>query len=240
MILRKTERTFCMCSRNALVKFSLRGKPKTSREPIECFAVFRNRVGLLFRFNLQPVLDPPEEAIGGFQGARFTARDQFQFREDGERFQGACFLQEGVPRSMQELERLNDKFDFANSARAQLDVSLDIFVANDVPLDPSFDRGNFVEQIRRRALGINEGLMLAEKFVGELAAAANPARFDQREPFPGFAKTGIVIFHALERTRERPGGAFRPEPEIDPKERSRRIGAAKVSTILAPSRLNHS
>ena len=56
-----------------------------------------------------------------------------------------------MSRSMQELEGLHDKFDFPNPAGAQLDVSLDVFVTNDVPLDPSLDCGNFVEQIRRGA-----------------------------------------------------------------------------------------
>ena len=182
---------------------------------------------LLFRFDLQPVLDAPEETIGCLQVARFTTRDQFQLREDWERLQGTCFLQERVPRSMQELECLNDKFDFTNPACAQLDVPPDVFVTNDVPLDPSLDRGNFVEQIARRALRINEGLMLAEKFVGEFAAAANPSCLDEREPFPGFAETGIVILHALERAGERSGCPFRPEAEIDPKERPGRTQGGK-------------
>ena len=76
-------------------------------------------------------------------------------------------------------------------------------------------------------LGINEGLVLAKKFVGELAAAANPSRLDQREPFPGFAEARIVILHALERARERSGCSFRPEAEIDPKERPIRARSGK-------------
>ncbi len=76
-------------------------------------------MGLLLRFNLQPVLHPPEKAIGCFQVARFLARNQFQFREDREGLQGARFLEERVSRAVQELERLNDKFDFPNPARAR-------------------------------------------------------------------------------------------------------------------------
>src|SRR5436190_13604881 len=205
----------------------LGSKTKTLRETIERFAVFWNRMDLLFRFNLQPVLDAPEEAIGRFQIARFIARDQFQLRENWERFQGACFVQKGMPCSMQELECLNDKFDFTNPACAQLDVLPDVFIANDVPLDPSFDRGNLLKQIRRRTLRINERLMLAEKFVGELATAANPSCFDERKPFPGFAETSIVIFHALERAGERSGSPFRPKPEIDPKKCSGRTQSGK-------------
>ena len=203
------------------------GKSKASRELIEEFTVFRDRVGLLFRFNLQPVLNPPEKTIGCFQRARFLVRKQLQFREDWKRFQRACFLQERVSRPVQELEGLHDKFDLPNPARAQLDVSPDFFVTNDVPLDPSLDCGNFVEQIRRRAPGINKGLVLPKKFVGELATAANPPRLDQRETFPGFAKPRIIVLHALERSRERPGRPFRPEAKIDSKKRPIRARSGK-------------
>ena len=83
-------------------------------------------------------------------------------------------------------------------------------------LTTNYDRGNFLEQVRRGALWINEGLMLAEKFVGELATAANPSCFYERKPFPGFAETSIVIFHALERAGEWSSSPFRPKAEVDP------------------------
>src|SRR5437762_3431904 len=121
-----------------------------------------------------------------------------------------------MPGSMEELECLNNKFDFADPARAQLDVPPNVFVANDLPLDPSFDRGNFLKQIRGRTLGIDEGLMLTEKLVGQLATAADPSRFDERKPLPGFAETSIVIFHALERAGEWSSSPFRPKTEVDP------------------------
>src|SRR6185312_152112 len=70
-------------------------------------------------------------------------------------------------------------------------------------------------QIRRRALGINERLMLAEEFVGEFAAPANSASLDQREPFPGLAETGVIVFHAREGAGEGSGGPFGSKAEID-------------------------
>ena len=69
--------------------------------------------------------------------------------------------------------------------------------------------------------------MLPEKFVDELAAAGDPAGLDQREPFPGLAETGVIIFHALERARERSRLALRPEPQVDAKERAGRIMGGK-------------
>ena len=173
------------------------------------------------------MLDPPEKTIREFQGAGFGARDQFQLRENRERFQRARFLEERVPRPMQKLQSLHDKFDFANPARAQLHVSLDIFLADNLALNSPLDRGDFLEHIGRRTLGINEGLMLAQKFVSQLPAAGDAAGFDQREPLPGFAEAGIIVFHALERTSQRSGGAFRSETQIDAKERAGRVGGGE-------------
>src|SRR5438270_450581 len=103
-------------------------------------------------------------------------------------------------------------------AGAQLHISLNIFPTDKLALNPPLDRGNFLEHIRRRTFGINEGLMLAQKFVGQLPAAGDAAGFNQRETFPSFTEAGIIVFHALERTGQRSGGAFWPETQIDAKE----------------------
>ena len=96
------------------------------------------------------------------------------------------------------------------------------------------DRGNFVEQIRRRAFRKNERLKLAQEIVGQFAVAADPPRLDQREPLPHFAKAGVIIFHALERTDERPGAAFRAQTQIDAEERTGRVGGGKSLDDLVP------
>src|SRR5438105_2051227 len=69
--------------------------------------------------------------------------------------------------------------------------------------------------------------MLAKEFVGKLPTATNSSCFDEREPFPGFAKTGIVVFHAFERTCQGAGLPFRPKAEVDPKKRPGRTQSGK-------------
>ena len=100
-------------------------------------------------------------------------------------------------------------------------------LSNHVAFDPAFDAGDFVEHIGRRTSWINEGLKLTKKFVAELTAAADRARFDQGQALPRFAKASVVIFHADQRTGERTGGTFRPETKIDPKERAFTINAGE-------------
>ena len=65
--------------------------------------------------------------------------------------------------------------------------------------------------------------MLPEKFVGQLAAPSDPARLDQGEALPRFAKAGVIIFHAVDRAGERSCRPFRPQPKIDPEKRARGI-----------------
>src|SRR5256885_11507730 len=146
----------------------------------------------------------------------------------------ARFLQKRMARAMNKLKRLDHKLDLANPAYSKLHVPGEIFVPDDIAFDASFDGSDLVEQISSGTLWVNKRLKLSQKFVGELAAAADSARFDQRETFPGLAETGVIIFHARERTRERPAGTFRTETKIDTKQRTVSVGARKrLNNFLA-------
>ena len=155
-------------------------------------------MSLLFGFNLQPVLDLAEEAIGAIKIDNFFLRDQFEFRQGTQRLHGACFLQESVAAAVDELERLHDEFDFTNSATPKFNVPVQFVRSQCFAFYPPFDVCDFIEQIRGRAARVNERLMLAQEFVGQFATAGDFPRFDQCNPLPRFPKAGVVIFHAFE------------------------------------------
>ena len=159
-------------------EFVGRIKSETSREPGESHRIARSGVSLLFRFNLQPVLDLAEEAISAIKIDHFFLRDQFEFREGTQRLHGACFLQESVAAAGNELERLDNEFDFTNSATPELNVPVQFVCSQGFAFYPAFDFCDFIEQIRGRAARINERLMLAQEFVGQFATACDPSRFD--------------------------------------------------------------
>ena len=60
--------------------------------------------------------------------------------------------------------------------------------------------------------------MLPQEFVSQLATAGDSARLNQSQALPRFAKTSVVIFHALERPSEWPGRTFRTKAQINAKE----------------------
>src|SRR5262249_23939570 len=141
---------------------------------------------------------------------------------------GGCWvLKKCIPSAVNELQLLHDKLALANPAATELQVAFHRIHPDYIAFNPSFDRGDLIEQIRRWTAWINERLMWAKKFIGELATASYAARFDQRDPLPGFAKTGVIVLHAFERTREWPCAAFRPQAEIHPEKRALGIRGGK-------------
>src|SRR6266568_4595145 len=122
--------------------------------------------------------------------------------------------------AMNELQRLHHEFDLADSAPAKFNVPFQAVRSGDVALDSSFDLCDFVEQVRCWAARINERLMLAQKFVSQLAIAGDSPRFDQGNPFTGFAETGVIIFHAFEGAGEWTSRAFRAQAKVHPEKRA--------------------
>src|SRR5438552_18795208 len=90
-------------------------------------------------------------------------------------------------------------------------------------LNSCFDICDFFERVPCWAARINERLMLAQKFVSQLAIAGDSPRFDQRNSLPGFAETRVIIFHAFERAGEWTSRAFRAQAKIDPEKRALRV-----------------
>ena len=180
-------------------------EPQAEGESPDRFRLAWHGVSLLFGVDLQSMLDPSQKSVRPVKIDNFLLRDELEPCESTQRVQGARFLQECMTGAVNELERLHHEFDLANAAASKLNVTLQIVRPYYVTLDPPFDAGDFVEKVRSRTLRVNKWLMLPQKFVSQLAAAANSTRFDQGEALPGFTKASIIIFHAFERTCQRPG-----------------------------------
>src|ERR1043166_2557306 len=204
-----------------------RHKPEAEGESSQRFCLSRHGVGLLLGLHLQAVLDTAQKEIGLIQRQNFFSRKKIELAQGTQGLARAGLLEKRVARAVDKLERLDNKFDFANATRAELDVPFQVLLSNHVAFDPAFDAGDFVQQIGRRTSWVNEGLELTKTFVAELTAAAHHARFDQGQTLPRLAKASVVILHADQRTGQRPGRTFRPETKIDPKERAFTINAGK-------------
>src|SRR5436853_3859817 len=102
------------------------GEAEKARKFFKPVAVARQHVGLFVGDHLQPVLDRAQESVGrGQLVARFRV-DPAALGESGKRRQRLALAQLRVPSAGDELLSLDEEFDLANAAAAELDImSLD-------------------------------------------------------------------------------------------------------------------
>ena len=79
-------------------------------------------MSLLFGFNLQSVLNLTEEAISPVKIDNFRSGDELQARQSAQSIERTGLLQENMTPAMNELQRLHDEFDLADSAAAEFNV----------------------------------------------------------------------------------------------------------------------
>jgi hypothetical protein len=84
--------------------------------------IARQGLRLLVVDALQQVFQTAQEQIGLAQGLRVAFRQQVQLLNGAQRRQQRAGLQRRLAPAANQLEDLNDKFDFTNAARAELDV----------------------------------------------------------------------------------------------------------------------
>src|SRR5690242_12267826 len=106
------------------------------------------------------MLDAPEETVCLVERQYVIRRKELQLMQCSQCLEHACFLQKRMARSMNKLQRLHNEFDIANAPASEFHIALEVFCANDVPLDPVLDAGDLLQQIWCRALRIHERLML--------------------------------------------------------------------------------
>src|SRR6266536_5350796 len=153
-------------------------KTKTKCEPSQSFVFSRDKVRLLLGLNLQTMFYSPEKPVRLVQRQHFVRRKKVQFTKRSQRLEHTGFLQERIPRSMDQLQRLYDEFDVANTAASKFHVAFQLCRSNNVALDAVLDVRNFIQQIACRAFWINKGLMLPREFVGQLTATSDSACLD--------------------------------------------------------------
>ena len=106
------------------------------------------------------MLNAPEKPVCVVECQHFIVRKEIQLTECAQSFEHARFLEERMTRTVNELKRRHDEFDFANAANTKFDVALELVGSHHVALNAPLDIGDLVEQIGRGAPGINKRLML--------------------------------------------------------------------------------
>ena len=76
--------------------------------------------------------------------------------------------------------------------------------------------------------GYRNGWIISRNSAASVCVAGHAARLDQHHPLPGLAPLRVVILVAGQRTAERAGIAFGPQPQVDAVQRAFRRHAAHL------------
>jgi len=101
-----------------------RFKTEAACESLERRAVARDDVDLLFCFDLQAMLNQAEKSITSIKIENLVSRNQIEPRQSLQGPERAGVLEEGISSTVNELQRLHDEFDLADSTPAELEVAL--------------------------------------------------------------------------------------------------------------------
>ena len=173
---------------------------------------------------LQPMFDGTQERIRGFQLRQRVRREQAAGGEAGEHLQRRAHAQRRVPPGAHQLQGLGDELDFADAARAELDV-VDELAARD--LAPHF----IVQASHRGERGEIEVLAIHERphhgLQRLVLRAGDRAGLDPGVAFPFAALGDEIILQRVQAGHQRAAFAVGAQAHVDAKHEAVRVDFAE-------------
>ena len=187
------------------------------RKTLDGLGVVGQRMGLLVRDHLQPVLDPAQKLVGFGQFLARLKGDPVAGRENLQRLQRRAHPQFRMTAAGNQLLGLREKLDLADAAAADLDVMAfdrDLALAAiglHLPLHV-VDVG----QCRKiQMLAPDERREFGDQRLARFGVAGARPRLDHRRAFPGPPFPLVIMQRRVGRNRHLRRGRIGPQAQID-------------------------
>src|SRR5579884_751951 len=146
------------------------------------------------------------------EGAIIFFGEKMKPRQLFERLQCVSLADRRVLRPEVNLQRLNQKFNLANSPSAELDVHRRLLREGDLFIDLLFQRPDLFHSSLPEWFTVEKGNDPREKLFPQGAISSRRPGFEEREPLPGLPARGVVASIALKRLDDEPLFPFGSEP----------------------------
>ena len=212
----------------ARLKFRGRCEAAEQRKCREGLRIVRQCLRLLVIEHLQAMLDEAQEPVGPLQSVGDGGRDPQSLGQRIQHLERAPAAQSRIAAAGDQLLSLDEKFDLANAAAAELDI---------MP-----KRGNRVMTFDRVDLaleGVNVGnsreveifapdigLQTRQKLLAKFDVAGDGTRLDHGGALPVLAEIFVIDRGSLKRDGDLRGARVGPQPQVDA------IGVAVLGHIL--------
>ena len=207
------------------------------RKTLDGLGVVGQRMGLLVRDHLQPVLDLAQKLVGFGQFLARLKRDPVAGRENLQRVQRGAHPQLRMTAAGNQLLCLREKLDLADAAAADLDVmALDrdlalAAIGLHLPLHV-MDVG----QCRKiQMLAPDERREFGDQRLARFGVAGARPRLDHRRAFPGSPFPLVIMQRRVGRNRHLRRGRIGPQAQID----AEHVAVARALLQQTRERLRH-
>ena len=207
------------------------------RKALHGLGIFGQRMGLLVRDHLQPVLDAAQELIGRRQFVTGLKGDPVAGGQDLQRVQRRAHPQFRMAAAGNELLRLREKLDLADAAAADLDVMAfdrDLALAA-IGLHLPLHVVDIGERGKIEMLAPDERRKFRDQRLARPGVAGAGTRLDHRGAFPGPPFPFVIMQRRLGRNRHLRRGRIGPQAQID----AEHVAVARALLQQAGQRLRH-
>src|SRR5690606_33979443 len=147
------------------------------------------------------MLEPPQEKVTAAQRRGICCLQAALQYQAVERSQNRGGLQMRVAAAVNELQHLHDKFDFANTAAAQLDVVVHALAAH-LLLDLALEVAQRIDGGEIEIAAVAERAQDGQQAGTLLHSAGNRAYLDHCKAFPVAALGMVILFDRIDRQRK--------------------------------------
>ena len=207
------------------------------RKALDGLGIFGQRMGLLVRDHLQPVLDAAQELVSRRQFVKRPKGDPVAGGQDLQRVQRRTHPQFRVAAAGNELLRLREKLDLADAAAADLDVMAfdrDLALAA-IGLHLPLHVVDVGKRGKIQMLAPDERRKFCDQRLARFGVAGAGARLDHRGALPGPPFPLVIMQRRLGRHRHLRRGRIGPQAQID----AEHIAVAGALLQQAGQRLRH-
>ena len=207
------------------------------RKTLDGLGVFGQRMGLLVRDHLQPVLDLAQKLIGCGQFLARLKRDPVAGRQNLQRVQRRAHPQFRMTAAGNQLLGLREKLDLADAAAADLDVMAfdrDLALAA-IGLHLPLHVVDVGQRGKIQMLAPDERREFGDQRLARFGVAGARPRLDHRRAFPGPPFPLVIMQRRVGRNRHLRRGRIGPQAQID----AEHIAVARALLQQPRERLRH-
>ena len=174
------------------------------------------------------MLGVAQEDIGRLQLVHHRGGQQLHVAQLIENNPQWALLQADFLTAANQLETLGDKFNFADTARAEFDVVMQA-ATRDLALDHRLHIAQRLNGGKVQIAAVGKRPQAGHQALICRFVTGNAARLDQRVALPVPALVLVVLFHGVEADHQRPALAIGSQPHIHAKHKA--VGGARIQGL---------